>query len=71
MKIKGYTFNKNKKKWQAQIRLNGKKKTLGYFDNETDAHKAYLRAKILHIIINYGADQLKHVAHWHMPQHDF
>ena len=48
---KGYSFNKARGKYQARIRLNGKHKHLGYYDNEEDAHQAYLNAKQeLHII---------------------
>jgi hypothetical protein len=42
---KGYYWNKRANKWEAQIRLNGKTIYLGYFDNEEDAHNAYLTAK--------------------------
>tara|TARA_R110000787_G_scaffold88827_1_gene188352 strand:+ start:925 stop:1401 length:477 start_codon:yes stop_codon:yes gene_type:complete len=46
---KGYYWNKGK--WKADIRLNGKNKHLGLFDNEDDARNAYLEAKkIYHII---------------------
>jgi hypothetical protein len=48
---KGYYWNKNKEKWQAQIKVNYKTKNLGYFDTEAEARDAYLTAKkILHII---------------------
>mgnify|MGYP003647959551 CR=1 FL=1 len=40
---KGYYFTKNK--WRTTIRINGKKKYLGMFDNEEEAHQAYLDAK--------------------------
>jgi len=50
-KAKGYTWNKNAGKWQAQIKVNGKVKNLGLFDTEQEAHDAYLKAKqIYHII---------------------
>ena len=50
-KAKGYTWNKNAEKWQAQICINYKKKCLGYFDTEAEAREAYLSAKkIYHII---------------------
>lgn len=48
---KGYYWNKRDNKWQAQIQLNGKNIFLGYFNNEEDAHNAYLKSKeIYHII---------------------
>ena len=48
---KGYCWNKNAKKWQAQIRLNGKLIHLGLFVLEADAHNAYLEAKKVHHIV--------------------
>lgn len=33
------------RKWKAQIGINGKKYHLGYFENEQDAHEAYLKVK--------------------------
>ena len=42
---KGYCWHKNRKKWQAQIRVNNKDKHLGYFATEEEAHLAYLTAK--------------------------
>lgn len=41
----GVTFNKLAQKYVAQIKLNGKNKYLGLFDNAEDAHEAYLEAK--------------------------
>jgi hypothetical protein len=43
--VKGYYFSKRQKKWKAAIKLNGKRKHLGYFDDEEQARNAYLRAK--------------------------
>jgi hypothetical protein len=40
-KYLGVLYHKRDKKWQAQIRINYKKKHLGYFDNEEDAYKAF------------------------------
>ena len=49
---KGYHYHKQHKKYQAKIKLNGKSKHLGLFDNEEDARKAYLDAKPkYHVII--------------------
>tara|TARA_R110001592_G_scaffold342161_1_gene631834 strand:+ start:503 stop:982 length:480 start_codon:yes stop_codon:yes gene_type:complete len=42
---KGYYFNKEKGKYQAQICVNCKHKYLGYFESENDARNAYLIAK--------------------------
>ena len=48
---KGYYWNKKRNKWQGQIKINGKTKNLGYFDNEEDAAISYLNAKeVYHII---------------------
>ena len=43
--VKGYYWNKTKKKWQAYIRIDKKKKNIGSFDKEEDAAIAYLKAK--------------------------
>ena len=40
-KYKGVFWNKLKSKWHAQIKINGKTKHLGLFDNEEDAYLAY------------------------------
>ena len=45
---KGCHFDKRRNKWQSQIRINGKLKHLGMFDNEEDARQAYLEAKDKH-----------------------
>ena len=39
----GVNFKKDKKRWRAQIKINGKTKHIGYFANEKDAAKAYDR----------------------------
>lgn len=38
---KGVHFYKEREKYTASIRINGKKKHLGYFDDKESAHKAY------------------------------
>jgi hypothetical protein len=38
---KGVNWHKQNNKWQARIRIDGKKKHLGCFVNEIDAAKAY------------------------------
>jgi len=43
-KNKGVSWKKDKKKWQAQIYVNGQLKFLGYFKNEIQAAKAYDKA---------------------------
>jgi uncharacterized protein YxeA len=48
---KGYSWNKIKNKYQSYIKINGKKKSLGYFYLEEDAKNAYLRAKEKYHII--------------------
>lgn len=49
--VKGYTYHKRDKKYQASIKLNNKNIHLGYFDTELEARQAYLDAKkIYHII---------------------
>ena len=40
-KYVGVCWHKGAKKWNAQIQINGKKKHLGSFDNEEEAHEAY------------------------------
>ena len=48
---RGTRFHKSLKKWQAQIKLNGKEIHLGLFVLEEDAHQAYLAAKLIYHII--------------------
>lgn len=43
-RFKGVTWNKRAKKWQAVIGAYGKKKYLGAFSLEEDAHRAYIKA---------------------------
>ena len=50
-RAKGYSWNKPAKKWQAQIKVNGKNIHIGLFDTEEDAHQAYLSAKLIHHVI--------------------
>lgn len=39
--LKGVTFAKGRRKWQANIRYNGKLKHIGYFSTAEAAHAAY------------------------------
>ncbi len=51
---KGYSWNKTRQKWQAQIMIDYKTIYLGLFILEEDARQAYLDAKkIYHIIDTY------------------
>jgi hypothetical protein len=43
-KYKGVSFKKRAKKWIVRISHNGKSKTIGYFDDEIEAAKAYDKA---------------------------
>jgi hypothetical protein len=43
-RLVGTCFDKQKVKWRAQIEVDGKQKTLGYFLTEAEAHQAYLEA---------------------------
>lgn len=46
---KGYTYHANRKKpWCAQLKVNYKRKFLGYYATEEEANEAYLEAKRLH-----------------------
>ena len=48
-KYKGVSWHKGARKWMAQIQIDGKKKHLGFFDNEEDARDAYIeRAREIH-----------------------
>ena len=53
-KYKGVSFNKPQNKWFASIRLNGKKKHLGYFMDEIDAAKAYDKSLIANDLHKYS-----------------
>ena len=44
-KAKGCSYHKGNKKWCAEIMLNYKKISLGYFNTEEEARNAYLEAK--------------------------
>lgn len=50
--VKGFYYDKNKKKYRSAIKVNEKNIFLGYFNNELDAHKAYLQAKKIYHKIN-------------------
>jgi hypothetical protein len=48
-KYTGVTFNKKSNKWRSQIWINGKNKTLGSFDDELEAHRAYQKELQQHL----------------------
>ncbi len=41
---KGVCWDKRTKKWLSQIKINGKTKHLGHYENEIDAYKAFQKA---------------------------
>jgi len=45
-RAKGYSWDKNAKKWKAKICVNYKQIHLGLYDTEEDAQQAYLNAKL-------------------------
>jgi hypothetical protein len=48
---KGYGFRKDRNKWRAKIKSDGKHIFLGYYETEEEARNAYLDAKkIYHVI---------------------
>lgn len=44
--IKGVCWHKKNQKWNAQIGINGKRKSLGYFDDIEDAEASYKEASL-------------------------
>jgi hypothetical protein len=46
--FKGAYWNARRNKWMASIEADGHQRHLGYFDNPTDAHKAYVAAAERH-----------------------
>lgn len=50
-RAKGYFWSKQRKKWKAQIVLNGKTINLGCFNAESEARQAYLDAKAIYHVI--------------------
>jgi len=43
--VKGYSWDNQKQKWKARIKINQRIRHLGYFDTEEQAHEEYLKAK--------------------------
>lgn len=46
----GVCFHKEKGKFTSLLRIDGRRKTLGYFDDPNEAHKTYLVAKRANVI---------------------
>lgn len=61
----GVCFHKRDNKFQSNIRINGKLKHLGSFDNELDAFLAYKAAKESHVkyMANLWRDDIEPVVH--------
>jgi hypothetical protein len=61
-KYKGVSLEKRNGKWRAGIKSDGKYKSLGYFENEEDAARAYDEAaKIYHgqfAVLNFGQTEV-------------
>jgi hypothetical protein len=49
--VKGYSWDKQKNKYKASIKIDGKTKHLGHYATEDEAHNAYLVAKVKYHII--------------------
>lgn len=45
-RVKGYSLNKKTKTYQAEITVDGKKKSLGYYKTPEKARIAYLQGKL-------------------------
>ena len=43
-KLRGVSWSKSHKKWQAQLVANKQRTFIGRFENEHDAHRAYVKA---------------------------
>ena len=43
--VKGYSYNKRRGKFQAEIQIKKRKIFLGYYEKEEDARTAYLEAR--------------------------
>jgi len=47
---KGVTWKKDKRKFRAQVNINGRRKHIGYFDKQSDAALSYARVKREYVI---------------------
>lgn len=46
--LKGASFDRTKKQWQAQIRINGRQTKIGHFNSAEEAHEAYVQTALRH-----------------------
>ena len=56
--IRGVSWCKRTGKWRAHIKVNGKKRSFGYFSNIADAEKAVIAARAAHM--PYSAEAFAH-----------
>eukprot|EP00984_Skeletonema_dohrnii_P001473 scaffold470_cov72-Skeletonema_dohrnii-CCMP3373.AAC.2 len=62
-KFTGVSFHKLMNKWQAQIQIEGKKRCIGFYENEEEAAVDYARA-----VFKYGNGEAKGRAHQQQQQ---
>jgi len=67
-KYTGVSFNKQKKKWKAEITVKGKSRFIGSYDDEEEAAVDYARAVFKYKVFKYGNSGAKGRAHQQQQQ---